>query len=201
MSFMTDFLSIGAIISGILVITSSNPVMSVLFLICVFVNVAGYLIITGVGFIGLSYIIVYVGAIAVLFLFVIMMLNLQLAELSSIGREYTQNMPLATIIGSLFMFEMLNILPTNMFLKDLSNVFGNFNTLTSKVVGSQSDSLSINNTFNMSITDTTMYSSSQISSIGEVIYTNGTMWLIICGIILLLSMVGPITLSLNKSST
>lgn len=198
---MTDFLSIGAIISGILVITSSNPVMSVLFLICVFVNVAGYLIITGVGFIGLSYIIVYVGAIAVLFLFVIMMLNLQLAELSSIGREYTQNMPLATIIGSLFMFEMLNILPTNMFLKDLSNVFGNFNTLTSKVVGSQSDSLSINNTFNMSITDTTMYSSSQISSIGEVIYTNGTMWLIICGIILLLSMVGPITLSLNKSST
>ena len=80
-NFLLDFLALGAIISGILVITSKNPVISVLFLISVFVNVAGYLVLLGVGFIGISYIVVYVGAVTVLFLFVIMMLNLQLAEL------------------------------------------------------------------------------------------------------------------------
>ena len=99
-NFLLDFLALGAILSGILVITSKNPVISVLFLISVFVNVAGYLVLLGVGFIGISYLIVYVGAIAILFLFVVMMLNLQLTELSAVGTEYTQNLPLGTIIGS-----------------------------------------------------------------------------------------------------
>ena len=68
-----------------------------LFLISVFVNVAGYLVLLGIGFLGISYIIVYVGAIAILFLFVIMMLNIQLAELSAVGSEYTQSLPPATL--------------------------------------------------------------------------------------------------------
>lgn len=68
-NFLLDFLSLGAILSGILVITSKNPVISVLFLISVFVNVAGYLVLLGVGFIGISYLIVYVGAISILFIF------------------------------------------------------------------------------------------------------------------------------------
>nr|YP_001492832.1 NADH dehydrogenase subunit 6 [Tilletia indica]YP_001876482.1 ND6 [Tilletia walkeri]ABI95820.1 NADH dehydrogenase subunit 6 [Tilletia indica]ABP03928.1 ND6 [Tilletia walkeri]APT42123.1 NADH dehydrogenase subunit 6 [Tilletia indica] len=110
-NFLLDFLAIRAIFSGILVITSKNPVISVLFLISVFVNIAGYLILLGVGFIGISYLIVYVGAIAILFLFVVMMLNLQIAELSSIGKEYTQNIPLGTIIRSLFIFELVSLLP------------------------------------------------------------------------------------------
>lgn len=59
-NFLLDFLALGAILSGILVITSKNPVISVLFLISVFVNVAGYLVLLGVGFIGISYLIVYV---------------------------------------------------------------------------------------------------------------------------------------------
>lgn len=58
--FLLDFLALGAIVSGILVITSKNPVISVLFLISIFVNVAGYLVLLGVGFIGISYIVVYV---------------------------------------------------------------------------------------------------------------------------------------------
>ena len=66
-----DLLAFGAIISSILVITSKNPVIAVIFLISLFINASGYLIITGVGFIGLTYIILYVGAITVLFLFVI----------------------------------------------------------------------------------------------------------------------------------
>ena len=66
-----DLLAFGAIVSSVLVITSKNPVIAVIFLISLFVNAAGYLIFTGVGFIGLTYIILYVGAITVLFLFII----------------------------------------------------------------------------------------------------------------------------------
>lgn len=128
--FLLESLSLLAILSGILVIISRNPVISVLFLISVFVNVAGYLVLLGVGFIGISYLIVYVGAIAILFLFVVMMLNLQLAELSSgvssgvdaPGKEYTQNLPLGLVIGSLFLFELLSLLPFTY--KDLGSLPG-----------------------------------------------------------------------------
>ena len=59
-NFLIDILTFNALISSVLVITSKNPVIAVIFLISVFVNAAGYLILLGVGFIGLSYIIVYV---------------------------------------------------------------------------------------------------------------------------------------------
>ena len=85
-TFLLDLLGFGAVLSRILVITSTNPVISVLFLISVFINAAGYLLILGVGFIGVSYLIVYVGAIAILFLFVVMMLNIQLTEIVSDGK-------------------------------------------------------------------------------------------------------------------
>ena len=55
-----DILAFGALLSSVLVITSKNPVIAVIFLISVFVNAAGYLILLGIGFIGISYIIVYV---------------------------------------------------------------------------------------------------------------------------------------------
>lgn len=110
-NFLLDILSFGAILSGILVITSKNPVISVLFLILVFINVAGYLVLLGVGFIGISYLIVYVGAITVLFLFVIIMLNLSVAEINPTGSEYTQNLPLGAIVGSLFTVIIISIIP------------------------------------------------------------------------------------------
>ena len=80
-AILLDLLVFGSVLSGILVITSRNPVVSVLVLISVFINVACYLILLGINFIGLAYLIVYVGAIAILFLFVIMMLNIKLVEL------------------------------------------------------------------------------------------------------------------------
>jgi NADH-ubiquinone oxidoreductase chain 6 len=83
-TFLLDLLAFGALLSGVLVITSKNPVISVLFLISVFVNAAGYLLLLGVGFVGISYLIVYVGAIAILFLFVVMMLNINLTEIVSV---------------------------------------------------------------------------------------------------------------------
>ena len=106
-----DLLAFGAIFSSVLVITSKNPVIAVIFLIAVFVNAAGYLILTGVGFIGLTYIILYVGAITVLFLFVIMMINIKLTDILETGSQYTKNIPLALSIGSVFIYEIFTVLP------------------------------------------------------------------------------------------
>ena len=99
-TFLIDFLTLGAILSALLVVTSKNPVMSILFLISLFLHVSGYLVLLGLGFMGISYLILYIGAIAILFLFVVMMLNLQLAELNAMASEYTQNLPL----GAIFVF-------------------------------------------------------------------------------------------------
>ena len=112
-NFLLDVLAAGAILSGILVITSKNPVIAVLFLISAFVNAAGYLLLLGVGFIGISYIIVYVGAITVLFLFVVMMINIKLVDILEVGNEYTKNLPLALVIGSLFIYELFSIIPVS----------------------------------------------------------------------------------------
>ena len=106
---LLNLLALGAILSSVLVITSKNPVISVLYLISVFINTAGYLILLGIGFIGIAYILVYIGAITVLFLFVIMMINIKLVDILEVGREYTKNLPLALSIGFIFLFEILSI--------------------------------------------------------------------------------------------
>lgn len=211
-NFLIDFLAFGAILSGILVITSKNPVISVLFLISVFVNVAGYLVLLGVGFIGISYLIVYIGAITVLFLFVIMILNLQLTELSAIGNEYTQNLPLATIIGSLLLFELVSLVPdtfnevntTSTIFKYISvGIINWFNKyLLGLEINTFDTSYAVHQTFNSSFiqADSQFATFLQIQSIGQVLYTNGALWLIIASVILLLAIVGPITLSINKKS-
>ena len=206
-NFLLDFLALGAILSGILVITSKNSVISVLFLISVFVNVAGYLVLLGVGFIGISYLIVYVGAVTVLFLFVIMMLNLQLTELSAVGNEYTQNLPLATIIGSLLLYELVSILPSfNGFyqLNDTSAIWkylgvGTLNWFNSVSLG-VGDTF-VHQTFNSFTADTQFASFLQIQSIGQVLYTSGALWLIVTSVILLLAIVGPIPLSMSKKDS
>ena len=109
-NMLINVLAFNTLLSGILVITSKNPVIAVIFLISVFINAAGYLIVLGVGFIGISYIIVYVGAITVLFLFVIMMINIKLTDILEVGREYTKNLPLGLSIGFVFLYEILSIL-------------------------------------------------------------------------------------------
>ena len=67
-SEILDIISLAAILCGILVIISKNPIVSVLFLIGLFLSIASYLMILGLNFIGLSYLLVYVGAVSILFL-------------------------------------------------------------------------------------------------------------------------------------
>ena len=72
-----DIISLLAILCGILVIISKNPIVSVLFLIGLFLSIASYLMILGLNFIGLSYLLVYVGAVSILFLFILMLITLE----------------------------------------------------------------------------------------------------------------------------
>ncbi|OLL21611.1 NADH dehydrogenase subunit 6, partial (mitochondrion) [Neolecta irregularis DAH-3] len=87
-------------------ITSKNPVISVLYLIALFINVAGYLILLGIHFIGLAYLIVYVGAIAILFIFVIMLMNIKLSELYT--KDNTNSFPLGLVVGLSFLYPIYN---------------------------------------------------------------------------------------------
>jgi NADH-ubiquinone oxidoreductase chain 6 len=105
---LLDFISLTAILCGILVIITKNPVVSVLFLIGLFLSISGYLIMLGINFIGLSYLLVYVGAVSILFLFILMLINVRISELVS---DTSNSIPLAVIIGILFNYVVYEILP------------------------------------------------------------------------------------------
>ena len=90
--------------SAVMVIVSRNPVHSVLYLILAFVNASGLFVLLGAEFLAMILIVVYVGAVAVLFLFVIMMLDVDFAELREGFLEY---MPIGLVVGGVFLFELL----------------------------------------------------------------------------------------------
>jgi NADH-ubiquinone oxidoreductase chain 6 len=200
-NILIDILSFTTLLSGILVITSKNPVIAVIFLISVFVNAAGYLILLGIGFIGISYIIVYVGAIAVLFLFVIMMINIKLTDILETGSQYTKNLPLALSIGSLFIYELYNILPfTFNNISALSYLLDILTNLNSFVLNNNSYSLfskeeTLDLIFNTINVDQTITNFLQVESIGQALYTYEAVLLIISSVILLLAMIAPIFIS------
>jgi NADH-quinone oxidoreductase subunit J len=93
-----------AIASSVMVIASRNPVHSVLFLILVFINAAGLFMLAGAEFLALILIVVYVGAVAVLFLFVVMMLDVDFAEMR---QGLLQYMPIGALIGVVLLLELL----------------------------------------------------------------------------------------------
>jgi NADH-quinone oxidoreductase subunit J len=90
--------------SAVMVIVSRNPVHSVLYLILAFVNASGLFVLMGAEFLGMMLIVVYVGAVAVLFLFVIMMLDVDFVELREGFLEY---LPIGLVIGGIFLVELL----------------------------------------------------------------------------------------------
>ena len=104
-------ISFTSILCGIFVIISKNPIVSVLFLIGLFLSIAGYLMMLGMNFIGLSYLLVYVGAVSILFLFILMLINIRVSELTS---DSSNSIPLAIIIGVFFNITLYKLLPSNM---------------------------------------------------------------------------------------
>lgn len=92
--------------SGLMVIAARNPVHSVLFLILAFVNAAGLFLLLGAEFLAMLLIIVYVGAVAVLFLFVVMMLDVDFAELK---QGFLQYLPIGGLIGVILVIELIMV--------------------------------------------------------------------------------------------
>jgi len=99
-----------SIFSGILIVITKNPIVSVLYLILLFSSISCYLIFIGIVFIGLSYLLVYVGAVSILFLFILMLINIRVSEL--IG-DTNNNIPLAIIAVLSFFIPISSILPSS----------------------------------------------------------------------------------------
>ena len=109
-TLLINILAFATLLSSIFSITSKNPVISVLFLIGTFVLSAGYLILIGINFIGISYLLVYVGAVSILFLFILMLINVRISELLS---NTNKSIPLAIFIIISFIYTFYLMIPDN----------------------------------------------------------------------------------------
>ena len=171
MLFLHSFLTFLLLFSSVFVLISENPVHSVLFLILTFCNAAAILLLLNVEFLGLIFIIVYVGAIAVLFLFVVMMLNVKIYS----SKSYSQK-PFIFLAGFICIGQIFLL---------LEKTFSNSNTLITD------DSLSV-----VAFLD----SLSSIDVLGQGLYNNYIICFLIAGLVLLVAMIGAIVLTLNFSS-
>lgn len=170
-TFLFFLFSIFTLISSLMVIGLSNAVHSVLFLIIVFCNVAGLLLLFGAEFLSFMLLIVYVGAIAVLFLFVVMMLNI---KISTTEINKYSILP----IGILVFFILFNQLSVSIYEFDLLQTQQNELKLITWA-------LENNNISN-------------IEAVGKVLYTNYSLLFLICGFILLVAMIGAIVLTMHQ---
>ncbi len=181
MNTLFYFFSSFALMSGIMVIQSRNPVHSVLFLILVFFNSAGLLLLLGLDFFAMIFLVVYVGAIAVLFLFVVMMLNVKLAEINEKRLRY---LPIGGLLGFLFLLEIFLIVDNDLI----------------PLIGGNTDSLRIDALCQVSLVQwfqlTDTYSN--IESIGLLIYTYYFLFFLLASLILLVAMIGAIVLTMHK---
>jgi NADH-ubiquinone oxidoreductase chain 6 len=205
-----NYISIASIICGIFVIISKNPIISVLFLIGLFLSISSYLIMLGINFIGLSYLLVYVGAVSILFLFILMLINIRISELLN---NTNNSVPLAIIIAIAFNYPIYQVLPYsiitfNAYTIDLNNIlndmwYNNYSDFFNKFFGiifNQKDSGEIL-FVTSNIWDGNLAETSHINTIGSIMYTNYSIWLILVSIILLLAMVGAIVITIKQKNT
>ena len=173
-----DILSILSILCAILVIISKNPIVSVLFLIALFFSIAGYLMMLGLNFIGFSYLLVYVGAVSILFLFILMLINVRISELSS---NTNKSIPLVILIVISFINPIYPLLPYNVI------SLNSYAIDNSKLYFATSK-----------LWDGNLAEISHITNIGNIMYTSYSIWLILTSIILLLAMVGTIVITIKQ---
>lgn len=169
MQFLYIILTIFIISCALMVIISKNPVHSILYLILVFCSTSMLLLSIGAEFLGLIFISVYVGAIAVLFLFVIMMLNIKIMDLNENLIRY---FPLTLIIFIIIFIQIYSYMDF-IYIDNTNNDYINWALLLNK--------------------------SQNIVLLGEVLYTNFFHFFLIASLILLTAMVGSIILTLNHT--
>jgi NADH-quinone oxidoreductase subunit J len=154
--------------SGVMVISSRNPVHSVLFLILAFFNAAGLFILLGAEFLAMILVVVYVGAVAVLFLFVVMMLDIDFAELRQGMINY---LPVGATIGLILLVELILVVAGWSISPDLL-----------KTVTAPTPPLA-------DVTNT--------EALGRILYTKYIYYFQAAGLVLLVSMIGAIVLTLR----
>jgi NADH-quinone oxidoreductase subunit J len=164
--YMFSFVAVAA---GVLVIASRNPVHSVLFLILAFFNAAGLFVLMGAEFLAMVLVIVYVGAVAVLFLFVVMMLDINFVELR---RGVLQYLPIGALIGILLLVELLVVLGGWVVMPQAASIAAAPIPPLDQVTNTQ--------------------------AIGRIIYTDYFYLFQAAGLILLVAMIGAIVLTLRK---
>ncbi len=199
--YILDVISVLAVISGICVIISKNPIVSVLHLIALFAYVSFYLIIIGLNFIGLSYLIVYIGAVSILFLFILMLINIRTSELQS---NTSNSIPLTIIIGIIISYFLFQMLPYDILISSHLNDSNLNENLYIQLGGRQGNDLNSLNTgkndlffITSKIWDGNLAENHHITAIGNIMYTNYNIWLIIASFILLLAMVGAIVITIK----
>ncbi|CAN5519866.1 NADH-quinone oxidoreductase subunit J [soil metagenome] len=156
-----------AIASGVMVISARNPVHSVLFLILAFFNAAGLFILLGAEFLAMILVVVYVGAVAVLFLFVVMMLDVDFTELR---RGMLNYLPVGGTIGLILLVELALVLAT-------WNIAAGGAAVSDPVAAAST------------VTNT--------QALGLILYTKYIFYFQVAGLILLVAMIGAIVLTLH----
>ncbi len=154
--------------AGFMVISARNPVHAVLFLILAFVNAAGLFILLGAEFLALILVVVYVGAVAVLFLFVVMMLDVDFAELRAGFLDY---LPIGALIGLILLVELILVFGSWVITPEIS---AHITTPTPPI-----DKVS------------------NIEALGLILYTKYIYFFEAAGVILLIAMIGAIVLTLH----
>jgi NADH-quinone oxidoreductase subunit J len=154
--------------SAVMVVTAKNPVHSVLFLILAFVNAAGLFVLLGAEFLAMILIVVYVGAVAVLFLFVVMMLDVDFAELR---QGFLNYLPVGALVGAVLLAELLIVVGAWAIGPDVVKA----------IASPIPPSVEINNT----------------QALGLVLYTRYVYFFQAAGLILLVAMIGAIVLTLQ----
>lgn len=183
-----DLLTLFSILSGILVIISRNPIVSVLYLIGLFLTISIYLMLIGLNFIGLSYLLVYIGAVSILFLFILMLIDVRVSELHA---DTNNSLYLSIIIALIFYINVGNIIPFSI------NTGGIIYESLYDLISYKYESISyvISNSWDGSMSET-----HDIINIGNILYTNYSIWLIISSLVLLLAMVGAIIINIKKQT-
>jgi NADH-ubiquinone oxidoreductase chain 6 len=179
MDLLFYFFSSLTLLSGVMVIQARNPVHSVLFLILVFFNAAGLLVLLGLDFFAMIFLVVYVGAIAVLFLFVVMMLNIKIAEINEKRLRY---LPIGGVLGLLFLFEVLLIVDNDLIPLLLYNTESFLEFQNSSFINWSENLQTVTN----------------INAIGNLVYTYYFYFFLLSSLILLVAMIGAIVLTMQK---
>ena len=158
--------SIITVVAAVMVISARNPVHSVLFLILAFFNSAGLFVLLGAEFLAMVMVVVYVGAVAVLFMFVVMMLDVNIAELR---QGFLQYLPLGGIVGLVLLMELAVVAGGFVFSPEVSERFAAPIPVPSDIANTE--------------------------ALGNIIYTKYVYFFQAAGIILLVAMIGAIVLT------